>query len=258
MENGMYSCIIIDDEPRARALLQAMIAQHCPQLTVVQQCEDLPAGVKAINKHKPALVFLDIEMPGHSGLEILDFFNPEEVQYRIIFTTAYSEYALQAFRFSAIDYLLKPIKPALLAEAVQRFVSTSQQSQAQQLKVLQENLDARNNWQHKRITLSTGQGMHFLQPADIVMVKGESAYSDFYLANGSRLLVSKNLKHFEELLAPLPMFYRCHKSFIVNLQHTLRYVRADGGHLLMTGQLEALVSPDRLDELLRRLENGGL
>jgi two-component system LytT family response regulator len=252
----MHTCIIIDDEPRARSLLKTMIEQYCTQLKVLALCEDLPAGVKAIHKFTPELVFLDIEMPGHSGLEILDFFNPEEVQFRIIFTTAYSEYALQAFRFSAIDYLLKPIKSNQLEEAINRFVNNFKQSQALQLKVLQQNLNARTNWQHKRITLSTGQGMHFLNPADVVVIKGESSYSNFFLANGNRLLVSKNLKHFEELFVSIPVFHRCHKSFIVNLLHVKRYIRADGGLLQLTGDLEAIVSPDKIDDFLLRLEQG--
>ena len=253
----MHTCIIIDDEPRARTLLKAMIEQYCPQLQVLAMCEDLPSGVKAINKHKPSLVFLDIEMPGHSGLEILDFFNPEEVNYRIIFTTAYSEYALQAFRFSAIDYLLKPIKHTLLIEAVERYAQTARQSQTQQLKALQQNLEARTNWNEKRIALPTGHSLYFLQPKEIVMIKGEAAYSDFYLSNGSKILVSKNLKHFEEQLSPLPMFYRCHKSYIINLQHVVRYVKADGGHLLLTGNLRALVSIEKVNETLELMERLG-
>lgn len=246
----MYTCIIIDDEPRARTLLQAMITQYCPQLQVLALCEDLPAGVKAIHKFRPALVFLDIEMPGHSGLEILDFFNPEEVDFRIIFTTAYSEYALQAFRFSAIDYLLKPIKHTQLIEAVERFILTDKQSQVLQLKALQHNLEARTNWEEKRIALPTGHSLYFLQPKEIVLIKGEAAYSDFHLSNGTKLLVSKNLKHFEEQLASLPMFYRCHKSYIVNLHHVVRYVKADGGHLLLTGNLRAMVSIEKVNEIL--------
>lgn len=117
----MEPCIIIDDEPKARALLEAIIKDYCPQLQLMALCEDLPSGVKAIKKYQPSLVFLDIEMPGHSGLELLDFFNEEEVNFNVIFTTAYDEYAIRAFRFSAIDYLLKPIQHTQLVEAVDRF-----------------------------------------------------------------------------------------------------------------------------------------
>lgn len=236
-------------------MLQAMIGEYCPSLQIAALCENLPSGIKAIHKYKPDLVFLDIEMPGHSGLEILDFFEADEVSFRIIFTTAYSEYAIQAFRFSAIDYLLKPIKQAQLVEAVQRFEMTGGKEQVQMLKNLQHNLDGRQDWKQKRITLSTHQGLFFISPADIIMIKGESAYSDFYLTDGKRLLVSKNLKYFEEVLSKMSIFFRCHKSFIINLSHAVRYIRSEGT-LELLHQKEALVSPDRVEELIGRMEAG--
>ena len=136
----MIKSIIIDDEPKARLVLQAVLEQYCPNVTVLEHCADLPSGVKAIKKNKPELVFLDIEMPGHSGLELLDFFAPEEVNFNVIFTTAYNEYALQAFRFSAIDYLLKPIQHNQLMEAVARFEQKKGILQQQQILALQQNL----------------------------------------------------------------------------------------------------------------------
>ena len=250
----MSTCLIIDDEPRARVLLKTLIHEYCPQLEVVADEEDLRAGIKAIKKHQPNLVFLDIEMPGESGLEILDYFHAEEVNFRIIFTTAYSEYALEAFRYSAVDYLLKPIKPEQLTEAVNRFIREKNQHQTIQWNTLKQFLETKQEDAQKRITISTGKALHFLHPHDIVFIKGESAYSNFFLADGNRLLISKNLKHFEEVLAPFPMFFRSHKSYIINVNHAQRYVRSDGGQLYLTGMREALVSPDRIDELLRRLD----
>jgi two-component system LytT family response regulator len=137
----MVKCIIIDDEPKARKLLEAIIQQYCPELTIEALCEDLPTGVKAIRKHHPQLVFLDIEMPGHSGLELMEFFNADEIDFSIIFTTAYNEYALQAFKLSAIDYLLKPIQHKELIESVDRFKKNQLIKQSQQIKVLQQNLN---------------------------------------------------------------------------------------------------------------------
>lgn len=112
--------IIIDDEKRARLNLTLLVEEYCKNVEVVAECENLPEGVKAIRKHQPDLVLLDIEMPGHSGLELLDFFDENDVKFKIIFTTAYHEYALQAFKFSAIDYLLKPINPEELSNAISR------------------------------------------------------------------------------------------------------------------------------------------
>ena len=247
----IYTCVIIDDEPRARVLLEAILGDYCPQLLVKAFCEDLPSGVKAIHKYQPDLVFLDIEMPGHSGLEILDFFDPEQICFKIIFTTAYNEYALKAFKFSAIDYVLKPLDHHQIVEAVNRFITNKRENQYQFLKALKQNMHAQTNWMHRRLVLSTSEGYHFIQPDQIVYIKGESAYSKFFLDDGSTLLVSKNLKQFEEMLIDLPLFFRAHKSFIVNLKFAVKYMRTDGGYLLVKGNHRILVSTDKLDEMLK-------
>jgi len=130
----MIKSIIIDDETRARKLLSTIITDYCPELSIEAECEDLPSGIKAIKKYNPDIVFLDIEMPGHSGLELLNFFTEDEINFNVIFTTAYNEYAVQAFRFSAIDYLLKPIQHGQLKEAVQRYNKRRDKQNAVQLK----------------------------------------------------------------------------------------------------------------------------
>lgn len=246
----MISCIIIDDEPKARSLLRSIIEQYCPQLSIAALCEDLPSGVKAIKKHKPQLVFLDIEMPGYSGLELMDFFNDNEVDFSVIFTTAYNEYSLQAFRFSAIDYLLKPIQHTQLLEAVERYSRQKFSKQYEQLKTLQENLKADTEWQEKRIVVPSGQSLHFIKPADIIMIKGEAAYSEIHLADGTKMLASKNLKHYEEVLSSVPIFFRCHKSFIINIRAVQQYVKSDGGFLKLNNNLTASLSPDKVEAFL--------
>lgn len=250
----MVKCIIIDDEPKARNLLQAIIQQYCPELSIEAMCEDLPSSIKAIKKYKPQLVFLDIEMPGHSGLELLDFFEEDEVDFSIIFTTAYNEYALQAFKFSAIDYLLKPIQHTQLAEAVQRFLKQKSSKQTEQIIGLKQNLNTQLNWEEKRIVVPNGQSLHFLKPADIIMIKGEAAYSELHLADGSKMLASKNLKHFEEMLAAVPFFLRCHKSYIVNTNEVLQYVKSDGGYLKMKNGWQASISPDKVDQFISMIK----
>lgn len=246
----MEKCIIIDDEAKARILLEAVIKDYCPELAVVALCEDLPAGVKAIKKHKPALIFLDIEMPGHSGLELLDFFNEDEIDFNVIFTTAYNEYALQAFRFSAIDYLLKPIQHTQLTEAVQRFLKKQDLQKAAQLKNLKENLAVKSNWEDKRIAIPSGQTVHFFKPSEIIMIKGEAAYSEIHLSNGSKMLASRNLRHFEEMLQPIPVFFRSHKSYIINRQAVKEYVKSDGGYLSLVNGLQAGISSEKVSEFL--------
>lgn len=250
----MIKCIIIDDEAKARKLLHAIIEQYCDKLQIEAECEDLPAGVKAIKKYKPNLVFLDIEMPGYSGLELLNFFEPEEVDFEIIFTTAYNEYALQAFRFSAIDYLLKPIQHTQLLEAVERYAKRQRVTQpSEQLKLLTENLSANTTWSDKKIVIPSGQSLHFFQPSEIVMIKAEAAYSEIHLTSGKKLLASRNLKHFEEMLNTIPVFFRSHKSYIVNLQYVVAYNKSDGGSLQMTNGSIAGISSERTDDLLRRI-----
>jgi two-component system, LytTR family, response regulator len=161
----MENCIIIDDEPKARVLLESLVKQYCNDLEIVALCEDLPSGVKAIKKHKPSLVFLDIEMPGHSGLELLDFFNEEEIDFNIIFTTAYNEYAVQAFRFSAIDFLLKPLQHIQLVEAVERFLKKQSSQKSAHLKNLKENLNTTTDWNEKRIAIPSAQTILFFKPS---------------------------------------------------------------------------------------------
>jgi two-component system, LytTR family, response regulator len=249
----MYPCIIVDDEPKARKLLEAIIKEYCPTLTLLEMCEDVPCAVKAIKKHKPKLIFLDIEMPGHSGLELLDFFNEEEVDFSIIFTTAYNDYALQAFKFSAIDYILKPIQHHQLVEAVERFTKQQSQSQSIQLQQLKSNLNAQVSWEDKRIVVPNGQTYKLIKPADIVMIKAEAAYSELHFADGTKILASKNLKHFEELLSEVSFIFRCHKSFIVNIKAIKEYVKSDGGYLNLNNNLTASISPDKVDDFLAKL-----
>lgn len=251
---SIIKSIIIDDEPKARVLLNAIVEQYCPKVQVEALCSDLPSGIKAIKKHKPDLIFLDIEMPGHSGLELLDFFDEEEVNFGIIFTTAYNEYALQAFKFSAIDYLLKPIQHTQLIEAVERFSRKREQSQSQQLKALQNNLNVSKSWEEKRIVVPNGQNYKLLSPSDILMIKGEGSYSELYLQDGTRILASRNLKHFEEILFHIPYFFRTHKSYLVNLQTVTEFVKSDGGYLNIKGGLVAGISPEKVEEFWERLK----
>lgn len=249
----MITSIIIDDEAKARVLLQAIIDQYCPSVQVMELCTDLPSGIKAIKKHKPQLVFLDIEMPGHSGLELLDFFAPEEVNFAIIFTTAYNEYALQAFKFSAIDYLLKPIQHTQLIETIERFSQKKEMLHLQQIQALQQNLLPYNNIDDKRIVVPIGQTYKLLNPKDITMIKGEGAYSEIHLEDGSKIIASKNLKHFEDALSQISFFFRSHKSYLVNVNSALEYVKSDGGYLTMKGGHIAGISSEKVEGFLAKI-----
>lgn len=241
----MYTAIIIDDEEMARELLNGMLQEYCPEVKVSQLCHDLPSGVKAIRKHKPDVVFLDIEMPGHSGLELLDFFDDKEVNFSIIFVTAYNRYAIQAFKLSAIDYLLKPIETQDLIHAVKVL---DRNKSKQQFKILKENISAIPS----KIAISTVNAIDFIALDDILFLKADGSYTQVYLKNDKIILASKSLKHFETTLLDQKNFYRCQKSYIVNIKYITTYIKSNGGSLTV-GKYDISISPEKTSELLELL-----
>lgn len=235
--------IIIDDEKRARMLLKALLHDHYPDVQILGDFSDLDSGVEAIKRTKPELVFLDIELPENSGLQILDFFEEDEVNFSIIFVTAYNEYAIQAFKLSAIDYVLKPINSERLVEAVAHYQS-HKQKQVRQLETLKSNLYETR----KKIVIPSRDDFQYLDPEDVIYIKAEGSYCQFHLRNGKRIMMSRNLKFVEEMIKPFPFLQRVHKSFIVNCNEIAFYNRGsgkiqlkDGTELQATGEkMEAL------------------
>ncbi len=248
----MKTCIIIDDENKARSLLQNMLAETTDQLTVVASCDDLPSGIKAIHKYKPDLIFLDIEMPWHSGLEILNYFDDDQITFEIIFTTGYSEYAIQAFKLSAIDYILKPINPEILADAVNCFLKKENASKVIDYRALQENLLPQTDYAEKCLTVNLSNSTRFIKVNDITMLQAEGSYCTLYLSSGEKLLASKNLKHFEERLEGIPFLFRSHKSFIVNLKKVLEYNRSEN-NLSLQGNLNSMLSTEKSTIFLEKM-----
>jgi two-component system LytT family response regulator len=238
------TAILIDDEPHARMLLREMLKMACPEVQVLAECADLPNGVKALRKLKPMLVFLDIEMPGHSGLELLDFFSEDEVDFSIIFTTAYHSYAIQAFKLNAIDYLLKPLEIAELEAAVARFSKRMGQSNLPQVRSMMQ------QGQQRKIAVPSGTSIKLLPPDQILYLKADNTYTEVLLADGSRLVVSRTLKNFEDSLAEDKTFFRCHKSYIVNLLHVTQLNKSDGGSLLIQDKIEVPISQDRVQAFM--------
>ena len=241
--------IIIDDEKRARVSLALLLQEYCPQITVIAECENLPEGVKAIRKFQPDLVLLDIEMPGHSGLELLDFFDENDVNFSIIFTTAYNEYALQAFKFSAVDYLLKPINPEQLSEAIARL--EKQKLKIENYKLLKETI---NQDSLTKIAVPSGNTLIFIDTTKISHIKGEGAYSEVFCNNGIKHLVSRNLKNFEDILCSDKRFMRVHKSYITNFEHIVSFNKSDGGSLELETGIHIPVSPDKAQIILDKIQ----
>lgn len=212
------TAVIIDDELRAREVLNNLLIQHCPNIEVLALCEDAISGVEAIKQCKPDIVFLDVKMPDYNGYEIIDFF--EEINFKIIFITAYDKYALKAFEVSATDYLLKPIEVERLKAAVSKVNNQITDTQdLTQLKRLAQNLKESNQ---KYMYVDRGF-THFFMIADIIAVEAQRSYSTFKLSNGKQVTVSKNIKTVDIELSEFPNFLRTHRSWIVNLNNVKSY-----------------------------------
>lgn len=222
--------IIIEDEKRARMLLKALLQDHCPEVKVLGDFADLESGVESIKRNSPDLVFLDIELPGSSGLQILDFFKDDEINFSIIFVTAYNEYAIQAFKLSAIDYVLKPINVEKLKDAVAHY-QLQKQKQIRQLDALKSNLYESK----KKIVIPSRDDFQYIDPEDVLYVKAEGSYCQFHLRNGKRILMSRNLKYVEEMIQSFPFLQRLHKSFIANINEVTNYNRGTGKVMLKDG-----------------------
>lgn len=247
--------IIIDDERKARNLLRILIEENCPKITQIFEAEDLLSGVAIIKKEEPNIVFLDIEMPEHSGLEILDFIEKDVVNFEIIFTTAYSEYAIQAFQLSAIDYLLKPIRGSQVKEAVEKAIHFIGKSQINvKLDELRKSLSSSN---FNKIGLPISDGIKFVAFDEIIMMEADGMYSKISTTSESELLISKPLKHFVELLKNIPVFYKPHRSFFINLKFIKQYVKSDGGYILMDNNKTVSISKEKKEEFLNIVQNIG-
>lgn len=245
------TAIIIEDEQKARRILQTLLLEHCPEIEVKEAVEDVPHGVKAIIKHKPDIVFLDIELPGFSGFELTDFI--EDVNFEIIFTTAYSQYALKAFEMSAVDYLLKPIQIEQLKSAVDKAKKRKGQDIGDKLKILKENLSPNGT---KKIALPIAEGYLFVEQDEIVYMEADNTYTTIYFTNGNKVLVSRSLGEFVELISS-PDFYKPHRSFYVNLNHIRQYNKQDGGSLVMNNGHIVYIARDKKSEFLEMMQKAG-
>lgn len=247
--------VIIDDEPKSRQVLKILIEENCPKVTHIFQAEDLKSGVVVIKEELPNIVFLDIEMPEHSGLEILNFIERGIYNFEIIFTTAYNEYALQAFQLSAIDYLLKPVSANKVKNAVDKalnFLGTSQiDKRLQELK----NSFKSNNF--SKIGVPVADGIKFITFKDIIMFEADGMYTKISTLNSNDLLISKPLKYFVGLLNKQTIFYKPHRSYLINLSFIKEYIKKDGGYIIMDNNKSVSISKDKKEEFLTIVQNIG-
>lgn len=244
----MIKTVIIDDEYNASEFLEKMLKRYFPnKFHICKTCENIDDAVIAIEEHQPDLIFLDIQMPNKNGFEL--FKEIKEINFEVIFTTAHSEYAIDAIKRSALDYLLKPINYIDLLGAVNRFEQKNKkENQETQLNILIENIDS-GDTAHKKIAIATETGFEFVKFNTIIYLEAQNNYTKFYLTNGTSITTSKTLKHFEEIL-PSELFFRIHKSYLVNMNFIKRFTRGDEQFVeLITGQ-KLPVSIRKKDEFI--------
>jgi two-component system, LytTR family, response regulator len=242
----MLSAIIIDDESGSRNTLQQKLVNYCPAVHVIALCENGEEGIKQIEEKKPDIVFLDVEMPRMNGFTML-----QQLRYRsfeLIFITAYDHYAINAIKCSALDYLVKPVEIEELKTAVNKATQKRSEANANKpLEALLHNLINKKKEQH-RIALPSMEGLQFVETGDIIYVEAESNYSIFYLPN-KKITVTKTLKDFEELL-PASSFIRIHHSYIININCVQKYIKGEGGQVLMNNGIMLDVSRRKKQEFL--------
>ena len=243
---GNLRILIVDDEQPVQEMLEKVIADYCEGVEVCGTAGSVAQGIEQIRHLQPDILFLDINLPDGNGFDVLS--GIEGKTPKTIFITAYDEYAIQAFRISAVDYILKPINIDELIAAVEKCKDqTERENLGEKLKVLVQNIDGAKP-EDKKIVLKTQESIYIVKVTDIVRCESDHNYTEFYLNNGEKLLVSKTLKDFELLLSGYG-FFRTHQSHLVNLNYIARFDKADGGELVLTNNSRVPVSVRKRDEL---------
>lgn len=247
-KNQKMKIVIIDDEFKARSLLRSVIKRLEDDIYEVFEASDLPNGVSIIKREHPKLVFLDIEMPNQQGTEILNYFNEDELNFEICFSTAYSEYALRAFEMNAIDYILKPVRPKKVLEVIKRVKESFDEDVIQEkLQELKTSLSKSN---FDKIGLPDQDGIKFVKIEDIVHLEADGMYTKVYLIDKDQLMISKPLKFFEHLTKSGKTFYKTHRSHILNIKYLEQYVKKDGHYAILENHQTVPISKDKREEFL--------
>lgn len=243
----MIRCVLIDDENNSLEMMEWLIKTYCPQVSIVAMCNSSEKGIEAIKKFKPDVVFLDIEMPHMNGFDMLEQF--DKLFFDVVFCTAYDQFAIKAFKYSALNYLLKPVDPSDLQETFRRLEEKKSSPSKEQIEMLLQNIRGNAKPPVQRIALTTNDGMIFVSTQDILYCEAESNYTSVVLKGGKRILVSKVLKDIDETLSGND-FYRIHNSFLININHIKKYVRGDGGYVIMENDVTISISRSRRQEFM--------
>jgi two-component system LytT family response regulator len=246
--------VIVDDEVLMRRTLERLVHEHCPNVRLVAVAGSVESGVAEIRNHHPDLVLLDIRMDDGTGFDLLKRLEP--IDFKVIFITAYDEYALRAIKFSALDYLLKPVEPEDLKQAIDKAEKLVLKELNTQLGALAENMQEGGSFM-KKIILKTFDAIHLVRIRDIVYCESDDNYTTFHLADESRIITSRTLKEYEEMLCDSG-FFRVHKSYLINISCITRFEKAEGGSVVLNHVIRVPVSSRKrelLVELLNRISN---
>jgi len=247
----MIKALVVDDEKKSRESLRMLLDEFCDNVEVVGTAESISETLGIVKEKNPNLVFLDIRMRGESGFDLFKHF--DEVNFEVVFTTAYSEYAIKAFKFSAIDYLLKPIDIEGLQEAVEKAEERikSKEFPQKRIEALLQNLKPIESTNFK-LALPTAKGLLFVKLSEILYCVGQNNYTEFYIKDKTKIIVSKTLKEYESMLSE-HNFFRIHKSYLINLNEITEYIRGDGGYVIMNNNSSLDVAKRRKESFLRKI-----
>jgi len=243
----MIKCILVDDESNSLEMMEWLLKTYCPDVKIEAMCNSAEKGLEAIHALKPDVVFLDIEMPHMNGFDMLEQF--DRLFFDVVFCTAYDQFAIKAFKYSALNYLLKPVDPDDLKETIRRIKERRAIPTREQIELLMNGIKNSQKPTANRIALTANDGLIFVSTHDILYCQAESNYTTVVLTNNRKIMVSKVLKDIDEALSG-PDFYRVHNSYLVNLNHIQKFVRGDGGYVVMNDGMSIGISRSRRQEFM--------
>lgn len=253
----MITAILIDDDANLRAGMRQMLSRYAPDISIIGEADSVQSGVETIDRLKPQVLFLDIQLTDGTGFDVLEKLAEMngKITSQVVFITAHEQYAIKAFRFSALDFLLKPVDPEELQKVIGKIKNVlSQSDNYAHIDLLLENIRRKVD-NFKRIALSTSDGIHLFEISDIIRCESEDNYTKFFIKNSKPILISKTLKEYEELLTEHG-FERIHQSHLINLAYLKSYIKKDGGYVVMADNSNLPISQrkkERLQELLKSL-----
>lgn len=253
----MITALLIDDDSNLRNGMKGLLSMYAPDIAILGEADSVKSGIKAIEEHQPDVVFLDIQLGDGTGFDILEqiMLKQGSINTHVVFITAHEEYAVKAFRFSALDYLLKPVDPEDLNAVIEKIKKVLANNETfAHIDLLLENISKKVD-KFKRIALSTAEGIHLFEVSDIIRLESQDNYTKFFIQNNKPVLISKTLKEYEDLLSEQG-FERIHQSHLINLAYLKSYIKKDGGYAVMADGSHLPISQrkkERLQELLRSL-----